>query len=923
MTLELADRSITRPKGVAEDVFVKVGKFHFPTDFVVVDFDADPRVPLILRRSFLRTGRALIDYAQEVLGFSNNSTGGNPTLTSEPIISDSSLSLTPFEGSDFILEEIEAYFKDDSISPEIDHANFDLEGDLRLIEELLDNDPSPPLPISHNPLSSSTTSSSPSLTPVETSDALLKEFTDELALLEPFPPGIGDDDFDPEGDILLLEKLLNGDPSSPLPPKELNFKKLKIIKSSIDDFPPLDVLEEKSVTFSNLLFDSNDDFTSSDDESLPDEDVPKDNVKIYSNPLFEFDDEYISSEVNPLFNEELEDIESNESCDIDEINAFLNMDISMDIEDDYYDLEGDIVYLESFLIKDTIPNFPPKVFLDHDLRNLKDELDANDLKSMVKNFDPGIFAYSFYSLNPVRIFQISHEEGQNGTKTNTRWKEYEKLKPKAKDCILGIARGNLAYSRFMFTVYPQYGLSLDTKDLDQTLAFVHEFERSDLMKPGNKVFSITYLVAYALTSSHHSIDYKKKEYIEIDDLFTEIDQKMEEPETEPDSDEELPFKNEKINKVKSEYRKGESSKNKSKNYEFRMPMHKGIPNKNSSSSGAINILNLDCISDLTERKRILEKWSTEISLILQTNQDDFQTAKSVLTLIEHKTEGNIQSLVKQAQWNEDLHGIDFFDSVIDILYTMFVGIDYHGNKDLEIIKEQEQARRNLTRVQLINICSLDEYTCVYEKNIYKIPLSEHLQWIEAYLMKIPIISEQTIQRWKNEGNIISKNSLAFATRLAKEEITKICDTRYKQKRLKSLSKSCCENIVNMEHLDIGRIKNDKKKSFYKKKFKKKYKTSWKQKRKRFSPGKYFKPTKDPPEKYCPKGKEKKKCRCWTCNEEGHYSNECPKKNQYPTKGTTPSGGAWRSHNSCLSGVVCVVVLWKNGEVPLDGLLIHW
>ncbi|GKA20043.1 reverse transcriptase domain-containing protein [Tanacetum coccineum] len=91
-----------------------------------------------------------------------------------------------------------------------------------------------------------------------------------------------------------------------------------------------------------------------------------------------------------------------------------------------------------------------------------------------------------------------------------------------KDCILGIARGNLAYSRFMFTVYPQYGLSLDTKDLDQTLAFVHEFERSDLMKPGNKVFSITYLVAYALTSSHHSIDYKEKEYIEIDDLFNEI-----------------------------------------------------------------------------------------------------------------------------------------------------------------------------------------------------------------------------------------------------------------------------------------------------------------------------------------------------------------------------------------------------------------
>ncbi|GKF27791.1 reverse transcriptase domain-containing protein [Tanacetum coccineum] len=61
MTLELADRSITRPKGVAEDVFVKVGSFHFPTDFFVVDFEADPRVPLILGRSFLRTSHALID----------------------------------------------------------------------------------------------------------------------------------------------------------------------------------------------------------------------------------------------------------------------------------------------------------------------------------------------------------------------------------------------------------------------------------------------------------------------------------------------------------------------------------------------------------------------------------------------------------------------------------------------------------------------------------------------------------------------------------------------------------------------------------------------------------------------------------------------------------------------------------------------
>nr|GEZ37038.1 reverse transcriptase domain-containing protein [Tanacetum cinerariifolium] len=84
MTLELADRSITYPKGVAEDIFVKVGKFHFPTNFVVVNFEADPRVHLILRRSFLRTGRALIDvYGEEI------------TLR-VPIVKSSSPTLTPF-----------------------------------------------------------------------------------------------------------------------------------------------------------------------------------------------------------------------------------------------------------------------------------------------------------------------------------------------------------------------------------------------------------------------------------------------------------------------------------------------------------------------------------------------------------------------------------------------------------------------------------------------------------------------------------------------------------------------------------------------------------------------------------------------------------------------------------------------------------
>ncbi|GJR11160.1 reverse transcriptase domain-containing protein [Tanacetum coccineum] len=156
MILELADRSTTSPSGIAEDVFVKVGKYSY---YDVVSIN---RIDVI--------DVACEEYAQEVLRFSDSFTSGNPTSSLEHILSTSSLSLTPFEEGDFILEEIEACLTNDSI-----------------------------------------------------------------------PSGIDDDNFDPEGDLLLLEKLLNGDPSSPLPPKELHVEELKIMKSSINNPPELEL----------------------------------------------------------------------------------------------------------------------------------------------------------------------------------------------------------------------------------------------------------------------------------------------------------------------------------------------------------------------------------------------------------------------------------------------------------------------------------------------------------------------------------------------------------------------------------------------------------------------------------------------------------------------------------------------------------
>ncbi|GJU07238.1 hypothetical protein Tco_1123668 [Tanacetum coccineum] len=105
---------LKKPVGIAEDVFVTVGKFQFPADFVVVDFEPDPRVPLILGRSVLKGPVIVIEDVYE---------SGNPTPYYDPIISTSSPTLTPFGDSDFLLfEEADSFLaiEDDPTSPEVD-----------------------------------------------------------------------------------------------------------------------------------------------------------------------------------------------------------------------------------------------------------------------------------------------------------------------------------------------------------------------------------------------------------------------------------------------------------------------------------------------------------------------------------------------------------------------------------------------------------------------------------------------------------------------------------------------------------------------------------------------------------------------------------------------------------------------------------
>ncbi|GKD33351.1 reverse transcriptase domain-containing protein [Tanacetum coccineum] len=244
MTLELADRSITHPKGLVEDVFVKVGSFHFPTDFVVVDFEADPRVPLILGRSFLRTSRALIDVYE-----------------GELILRD---------GDERLIFHVDKHPQKHA-KESIKMINFieDSFGEVLRLKK------------SNHFLSGSTTpfsDSSPSLTSFETSDSLLEEFADELALLDPFPPG--NEDVDVEAKLREIGLLFNRDPSTNFSPR--------------------------------IMFDLN---PESNDKSSHEEVTHQMSFITYSNPLFDLDEEIISSKFNPIHNKVLDSIPKNDHFD--------------------------------------------------------------------------------------------------------------------------------------------------------------------------------------------------------------------------------------------------------------------------------------------------------------------------------------------------------------------------------------------------------------------------------------------------------------------------------------------------------------------------------------------------------------------------------------------------------------------------------
>nr|GEV12560.1 hypothetical protein [Tanacetum cinerariifolium] len=161
MVLELADRTISKPTGVAENVFVKVGKFYFPADYVVLDFITDPRVPLLLGRPFLGTAHAIINvHKREIILRQDKQSltlqcGDTPSIKKYKFKSLNKVDIIDAGGRDFYSEEIKNFLNDDSIPIGVENFVFNMEEDILFLERLLSEEPCPVPPMIPNQTKSS------------------------------------------------------------------------------------------------------------------------------------------------------------------------------------------------------------------------------------------------------------------------------------------------------------------------------------------------------------------------------------------------------------------------------------------------------------------------------------------------------------------------------------------------------------------------------------------------------------------------------------------------------------------------------------------------------------------------------------------------------------------------------------------------
>ncbi|GKE27031.1 hypothetical protein Tco_1442415, partial [Tanacetum coccineum] len=359
MTLELADLSITHPKGVAEDVFVKVRNFHFPTDFVVVDFEADPR--LILRDGNEQiifhvngtTNHPQKHVNESIKTVNNTCKDSFKKFTDEPAL----VCVPPSEDDNDEKEKQEVKNLAESTAKCQTHITPCLKNFKVICKESIFHS-------NKIPQVSSVFAITSTLPSIEPKDSLIMrdEHLSTFSAKEIIPI------------LREYEDTSRSDSKNVLP--------------SCDDFSSINSLFEFDVNFNSsdinpLFYEVLEDIKCKDSYNSN-----LDELTFLVTPLSDSNkDECLApgDEIEILLHH---DPSTPMKSDNDEIDAFLAIKVPTYIEEGYYDSEGDVLYLESLLSDDNTHNLSSDVFFDHEPQHIKNESDHDTLITFSPKSDP-------------------------------------------------------------------------------------------------------------------------------------------------------------------------------------------------------------------------------------------------------------------------------------------------------------------------------------------------------------------------------------------------------------------------------------------------------------------------------------------------------------------------------------------------------